>query len=77
MTVRQRIPPSIPLGHLPLKTEDRFEFSAARLNKKRMYRFCSGGGDQWHGGLPMLEGKMPEGDVSHRRPSIGGTKGAH
>jgi len=79
MSVCAAVPSSVRSRHLPLKTEDRFEFAAARLNKKSMYRSCSVGGDQWHGELLILplEGEMSEGGVNHRRLSIGETKRAY
>jgi hypothetical protein len=79
MSVCAAIPSFVCSRHLPFKTEDRFEFAAARLNRKSMYRSCSVDGGQWHGELPILplEGEMSEGGVNHRRLSIWETKGVH
>jgi len=83
MAVRVAIPPSVPSGHLPLKGGDRFEFAAARLCKKSVYRSCAVDGDQRHSKLPIspLEGemsaKLTEGGESHGRHSSRGNICVH
>jgi len=83
MAVRAAMPSSVRSRHLPLKGGDRFEFAAARLEKKSVYRSCSVGGDQWHGELPIFpfkgetSAKPPEGRASHQRLSIRKIKDVH
>ena len=66
-------------GHLPFKGGDRFEFAAARLRKKGVYRSCAVDGDRRHGELLIspLEEEMPakraQGGESHGRYCSGGT----
>jgi hypothetical protein len=83
MTAFVAIPPSIPSGHLLFKGGDRFEFAAARLHKKSVYRSCAVDGDRRHSELPIshLEGEMPvkltEGGENHRRQNGGGKTSVH